>query len=351
MKTNKISVILSVLLAAALALSMVCSIGMFVGVKSMMRENRNAVREAEEAANTPEESSKAAGKTENAEGAEEGTVQKDGTVEKEKILSYFGKDGEGALAMFRDVFSEYIVFYDEDYRFVKINDSLKKNRLKEEGFDRDKKGFFTYREDGKSISHKGIDVSRYQGEIDWQAVKEDGVEYAIIRVGYRGYGSGEIVDDENAKANLEGANKAGVKTGVYFFSQAVSEKEAKEEAQYVLEVIKKYRMDYPVVFDTEEIVGDTSRTENLTAKERTDIAIAFCETIKDAGYTPMIYANLKWFATALEMERLEAYGKWFAYYDDTLYFPYQIDMWQYSGTGKVKGIDGDVDINISFREY
>ena len=180
----------------------------------------------------------------------------------------------------------------------------------------------------------------------WDKVKADGVEFAIIRIAYRGYGSGEIVTDEQAVANIKNATKAGVKVGVYFFSQAINEKEAEEEAEYVIDIIDKYKIEYPIVFDMEEINGDTARTDKLTKEEKTDIAIAFCEKVKEEKYTPMVYANIKWFAGYYDMKRLEAYDKWFAYYDDTLYFPYKIKMWQYTDSGKVDGIAGNVDLNI-----
>lgn len=277
--------------------------------------------------------------------------EKEDVVSKEVIKSYFGEKGEGTLSLLRDTFTDSVVFYDGNYRFVDINPTLEKNELDLKGFGRDEKNFMTYKENGEITSHKGIDVSVYQGDIDWKKVAADGIEYAIIRVGYRGYGTGKLVEDDKARQNLQRANDVGIKIGVYFFTQAISEKEAVEEAEFVHEIIKDYKIDYPVVFDTEAISGDTARTDELTASERTDVTVAFCEKIQELGYTPMVYANIKWFTTALEMERLEKYDKWFAYYDSELYFPYKINMWQYSDEGNVDGISGKVDMNISFVEY
>lgn len=349
MKKRDIIAMISV--AIVLLAIVICNIGMFLSVRSMTKRLEASDKEVQQAANEPEEKLPGNWEPTDDENAGGENTPADDMIKKADVKAYFDADGKGTLAMLRDFFPEYVIFRDVDYQFVEIKDSLKKNSFVQKNFIRDDKGFLTYQEKNTIISYKGIDVSRYQGNINWKEVKEDEIDYAMIRLGYRGYGTGQIVEDECAKANLAGANEAGIKAGVYFFSQAVTKEEAVEEAEYVLDMIKKYKIDYPVVFDTEEISGDTSRTETLTAKERTDIAIAFCERIKDAGYTPMIYANIKWFTTALELERLEAYDKWFAYYDDVLYFPYHICMWQYADSGKVAGIAGNVDINISFQDY
>ncbi len=328
--------ILTAIIAIVLVAVMLCNVGMYISVKNMTKDD-----EKSQEVNAPvTEETQAAEATDNDSGE---------MVSKDSIKAYFGEDGEGTLAMLRNTFKENIVYYDGQYRFADINTSLKQNELVKENFGLDENNFITYSESGKVISKKGIDVSKYQGDIDWKKVKADGIDYAIIRVGYRGYGSGLIVEDENAKTNMKNANAAGVKIGVYFFSQAINEKEAVEEAEYVAKIIKKYDIDYPVVFDTEEISGDTSRTEELSVEDRTDITIAFCDKIEELGYKPMVYANIKWFVTALDMARLEKYDKWYAYYDSKLYFPYKISMWQYSDSGDVDGISGNVDMNISFE--
>ena len=157
--------------------------------------------------------------------------------------------------------------------------------------------------------------------------------------------------DETAIQNIEGALGAGIKVGVYFFSQAITIEEAVEEAEFVIDKIKAYDITYPVIYDTEEIVNDNSRAEGLSKEERTEIAIAFLERVKKAGYTPVIYANLRWFTMYLDIPKLEAYDKWYAYYDKELYFPYRISMWQYTESGQVAGIEGSVDLNISFKDW
>jgi len=205
--------------------------------------------------------------------------------------------------------------------------------------------------DGKTVTKQGIDVSSFQGEIDWQKVKEDGIDFAIIRLGYRGYGTGKMVLDDYFEANINGALDAGLEVGVYYFSQAISEEEAVEEAQVVLENIKNYHLTYPIIYDAEEIVTDEARTDGLTVHQLTDNAIAFCEYIEAAGYQSMIYSNKRWLLTKLDLERLIDYDIWFAGYINIPEYPYDFKMWQYSESGSVNGIDGNVDMNISFIDY
>jgi len=212
-------------------------------------------------------------------------------------------------------------------------------------------GRYEYIEDGEVVSICGIDVSKYQGEIDWKKVKASGVEYAIIRLGYRGMNEGTLELDPYYFDNIKEAAEAGVKVGVYFFSQAKNQKEAVEEAEFVLENMKDYEITYPVVFDTEEVTTYAARANGLSRAERTDCCIAFCEKIKEAGYTPMIYANTRYMVMGLELERLGDYDKWFAYYGSSHIFPYEYTMLQYSDTGRVPGIDGAVDLDVSFVDY
>lgn len=212
-------------------------------------------------------------------------------------------------------------------------------------------GRYEYIEDGNVVSICGIDVSKYQGDIDWEQVKASGVEYAIIRLGYRGMNEGTLELDPYYFDNVKEAAAAGVKIGIYFFSQAKNTEEAVEEAEFVLQHIQEYAITYPVVFDTEEVTTYDARANGLSRTERTDCCIAFCEKIKEAGYTPMIYANTRYMVMGLELERLNEYDKWFAYYGSSHIFPYEFTMLQYSDTGRVPGIDGDVDLDVSFVDY
>ena len=201
---------------------------------------------------------------------------------------------------------------------------------------------------GNKVSKNGIDVSKYNGEIDWKKVKEAGIEYAIIRIGYCGSTTGGLVIDEFFKKNMEGATENGIDIGVYFFTQAISEEEGIEEADFVLDAIEPYNIKYPVVLDVETLEG---RTDELDAKTRTDAAIAFLDRIQGAGYTPMIYGNLMGLLYMLETDRIEGYEKWFAYYHYPDYYPYEYSIWQYTDKGTVPGISGKVDINICMKEY
>ncbi|MBD5395406.1 MAG: hypothetical protein HDR71_14335 [Lachnospiraceae bacterium] len=259
--------------------------------------------------------------------------------------------GGTATAMLRDFFPEDVVVYaDSEYHFFPISDKLKKNSYVIDNFKQLENGQVEYVDDTDVVlSKKGIDVSRYQGSIDWQKAASDGVEYAFIRAGIRGSTEGKLVEDERFKANVEEALENDIQAGVYFFTQAITEDEAVEEAEFVLDLIEPYDITYPVVLDFEEVTSSDARTADLTKEENTKIAIAFCETIKNAGYTPMIYGNLKSFLIMLDMEQLEEYEKWFAYYSTPVYFPYEFSVWQYSSKGSVNGIKTDVDMNICMK--
>ena len=215
-----------------------------------------------------------------------------------------------------------------------------------------KNGYPCYTDkDGKVISKLGIDVSEYQNPVNWQQVKYAGVEYAMIRVGYRGYGEeGRLVEDAMFRSHMEGAVAAGLEVGVYFFSQAINEKETLEEVQFVLDRIKEYPVTYPVVYDTEEIKDDVARTDNLTEEQFTQNCITFCDAIREAGYDTMIYANMKWMAFTLDMRKLTEYEKWYADYEPVPQCPYEFSMWQYTETGQLPGIEGNVDLNLWFEE-
>lgn len=243
---------------------------------------------------------------------------------------------------------EFVDVYGEQYE-AELLPELPKceydyDRLTEEN------GFKYYLDEkGEKCSKTGIDVSEYQPEVDWEKVKESGVDFVMVRLGYRGYAeAGRLVEDPYFRSHIEGALAAGLETGVYFFSQAVTEEEALEEAAFVLERIKKYKVTYPVVFDTEEIKFDVARTDHLSGEQFTENCMVFCDKIKEAGYDTMIYANMKWLAFTLDMTRLTDYDIWYADYEPAPQNPYHIAMWQYTETGQVAGIDGNVDINLLF---
>ena len=203
----------------------------------------------------------------------------------------------------------------------------------------------------KAGTMPGIDVSYYQGNIDWEKVKASGIEFAIIRLGYRGYGQeGKLVEDKLAFQNLQGALDAGLKVGVYFFSQAITVEEALEEADFVLERIKDYDITMPVVYDWEFVAADEARTANMDPRILTDCYLAFCGRITEAGYTPMVYFNTHLSRTMLYLTELEEYPFWLALYSDRMTFPYRFEMWQYTDSGRVPGIEGNVDLNLMFTD-
>ncbi len=196
----------------------------------------------------------------------------------------------------------------------------------------------------------GVDVSQYQGEVDWQAVADFGVEFAILRLGYRGYGEeGTVNLDETFHQNMEGAKAAGLEVGVYFFSQATSVWEAKEEAYFVLEHLEGYSLDLPVVFDWEFITHtSSSRTAGQSGRSITLYAQVFCDEIEREGYQPAVYFNQDLGYLYLDLSELSDYPFWLASYRDVPTFHYHFDIWQYSHTGTVDGIEGAVDLNLKF---
>ena len=193
----------------------------------------------------------------------------------------------------------------------------------------------------------GIDVSKYQSSIDWEQVKTAGVKFVIIRIGYRGYGSGALVLDPMFEQHFTNARNAGLKVGVYFFSQAVNENEAREEAQGCAYVLNGRKLDYPIYFDTEASGGKNGRADGLGVEDRTKCAIAFCEEVKAQGYKPGVYASTLWFRQRVDLSRLTGYSIWNAHYG-VASSPISCDMWQGSCTARIPGYGGQIDVNISY---
>jgi len=194
----------------------------------------------------------------------------------------------------------------------------------------------------------GIDVSKWNGEIDWDKVKKAGVEFAIVRAGYRGSSTGSLIEDPYFHINMKAAAVSGVPTGVYFFTQAVNEVEAVEEASAVLKLISEYKLDYPIYIDTEG-AGGNGRADGLDPETRTLVCEAFCRTISNAGYDAGVYASRNWLNNNLKTERLEQYQTWLAEYRSVPLYQGYYEMWQYTSKGKVDGIEGNVDLNIRYE--
>ena len=194
----------------------------------------------------------------------------------------------------------------------------------------------------------GIDISKHNGNIDWNAVKNSGVQYVILRCGYRGSASGVLVEDQKFKSNIQGATAAGLKVGIYFFSQAVNEVEAVEEASMTLSLIKNYRITYPVYIDVESANG---RADGISKAARTSVINAFCQTIRNSGYTPGLYANKNWLTEKINTGALGGCKIWLAQYVAAPTYAGRYEMWQYSSRGSIAGIKGNVDLNISYMGY
>ena len=222
----------------------------------------------------------------------------------------------------------------------------------EDHYYQDENGFRYVKDDnGKIISRMGVDVSKHKGSIDWKKVKESGIEFAIIRVGFRGPGEGTLEPDEYAKANVEGALANGLDVGVYFYSQAITEAEAIAEADYVLNFVKDYNINWPIVFDTEYYEREGARGNTTNREQRTAVAKAFLDRIKDAGYQAMLYSSTRWSILNVNRDELADYPFWFAYYGDKPTYRFDFNIWQYTSEGTVPGIKGDCDLDLWLKPW
>lgn len=211
-------------------------------------------------------------------------------------------------------------------------------------------GYKVNYEDEHYYSQLGIDVSRHIGDIDWNRVKADGYEFAIVRLAYRTYGirSGTLNLDKNFLKNFCGAQDSGLEVGVYVYSQAINEMEAIEEADFVIDELERNHLEpeLPIVYDPESVIDDIARTDHVTPAQFTLNAIAFCKRVKERGYVPMIYANMLWEAYKLDLSRLPDIPIWYADYEEYPQTPYMFEYWQYTNEGRVDGIESPVDIDI-----
>lgn len=276
-------------------------------------------------------------------------------IPQDKRMDYSNPD---LTAMTEDAYwtfvnQRFILVYDKEgvLQWVKIDNDFGRNNYDFDSTLVDEGNFKYYTENGQITSSVGIDVSKFQGVIDWAQVKNSGVDFAFVRVGYRGYGNGAIRLDETFDYNVSEALKNDLNVGVYFYSQAISYEEGVEEAQFVLNQVKAYNINLPIVLDTEDAMDDTARTAGLTPRQRSEACRGFLETIKAAGYETMIYANLSWIALELDVSQLYGYDIWFAQYANEPRLPYEYKVWQYTAEGTVPGITQPVDLNIGFDFY
>lgn len=196
-------------------------------------------------------------------------------------------------------------------------------------------------------TRRGVDVSQYQEEVNWQEVYDAGFDFAFVRIGYRGNSTGDLYADKLAREHLAGARAAGLDVGVYFYSQAISPEEAVQEASWCLTFLEDWELELPVVFDW-EWVGSSARTAKMNRETLTACADAFCSAIEAGGYSAMLYFNSHVSQDLLDLTALQEYPFWFAQYRDALDYPHKVDLWQYTETGKVPGIRGSVDIDLMF---
>jgi len=258
------------------------------------------------------------------------------TTEEEKNLD----DGNHTLVTLRDGKTEWVAIspyltkntYDLT-KFVMSNDVMK------------------YIDDGKTKSFFGTDISKYQGTVNFTQLKNAGVDFVMLKVGGRGYGSGVVTLDENFATNIENAAAAGLDIGLYFYSQAINTQEAIDEANIVLASIGEYVIKYPIAFDMEFVDNDTARIEGLSKADKTTIAKAFMDTISAAGYRTMLYGNKEWLIKEIDLTKLSGYEIWLSQAASVPDYPYKYSMWQYSTSGNVSGINGYANLNICFIDY
>lgn len=253
---------------------------------------------------------------------------------------------EGKKFLFRDVFGN-------EFKTV-INPKVPEPEVKKEQFKLNGTKMTFVPESSTAGSpyymiRLGVDISRHDGEVDWKKLKKDGIEFVILRCGYRGYQSGKLKADENFQANIKGALEAGLDVGVYIFSQAASEKEALEEAALCLEQIRGHKITLPVFYDPEIIRDDPARSDNISGEQFTKNAVAFCEAIKKAGFIPGVYSNMLWEAYEFDMSIIKDYVIWYADYEPQPQTPYNYEFWQYAEK------DGDIkapyDMDIQVIKY
>ena len=274
----------------------------------------------------------------------------------QEILDYIKEgmsDGSrGPFDSVRKLFpDDIIVFYEGSYIFQPIDEAIPRHTFSAEDFKTGPDGFVEYTGTDMNVrTFKGIDVSQHQGNIDWRRVAESGVKFAMIRVGFRGWGiTGSLNVDETFEQNITGAYENGIAVGVYWFPASLDTYEAEEEAEFVLETIEPYRdmITYPVVLDLELPETTQSRVYGQPKEQVTDNALAFLKKIEDAGYEAMVYGNMTTFVVMTQPARLTDYKTWVAWYEVPQYYPYTFSMWQTSAKGRVDGVPTEVDLDIA----
>ncbi len=234
--------------------------------------------------------------------------------------------------------------------WVSINQYLARNNYDYSGLVY-QRPLMKYYENNTRVSYAGVDISKTQDYVDFLELRRAGIDFVMLRLGQRGYSSGEITMDEYFMDNLKRASEAGLDVGVYFFSQAVTVEEAEEEAQFVIDTLSENKIQYPVVFAMDSIPNEVSRIDSLDKMERTNIALAFMDKIRENGYFPMIYGDKEWLIQKMSLGSMIGYDVWLSQEKDIPDYPYQFVMWQYTTHGSIAGIAGDANLNICFIDY
>lgn len=275
--------------------------------------------------------------TEKAEREKENERQKE-----EELLNDPATDGKHTLITNRDGTEEWVLISPyltkNTYDFTKMED---------------KAGLKRYMENGRKTSYVGVDISKHTGKVYFPSLKAAGVDYVMIRLGSRGYTTGQITLDENFKENIEGAIEAQLDVGIYFYSQAVSQDEAVQEANFVVQNLEPYRahVKYPVAFNMGFVSNDKSRIEGLGREDKTAVTVSFLDAVRAAGYVPMIYGDKEWLIKEVDLTKLQDYDVWLSQEEEIPDYPYRYAMWQYNTDGVLNGIDGGADLNICFVSY
>lgn len=275
--------------------------------------------------------------TEKAEREKEAERQKE-----EELQNDPATDGKHTLITNRDGSEEWVL----------ISPYLTKNTFDFTKME-DKAGLKRYMENGRKTSYVGVDISKHTGEVYFPSLKAAGVDYVMIRLGSRGYSTGQITLDENFKENIEGAIEAQLDVGIYFYSQAITQDEAVQEANFVVQNLQPYKANikYPVAFNMGFVSNDDSRIEGLSRDDKTAVTVSFLEAVRAAGYVPMIYGDKEWLIKEVDLTKLQDYDVWLSQEEEIPDYPYRYAMWQYNTDGVLNGIDGGADLNICFVSY
>lgn len=291
----------------------------------------------EEAADTAESVTAKNPYTEKAEREKEEERQKEEEAQNDPAT-----DGKHTLITNRDGSEEWVL----------ISPYLTKNTFDFTKME-DKAGLKRYMENGRKTSYVGVDISKHTGKVYFPSLKAAGVDYVMIRLGSRGYSTGQITLDENFKENIEGAIEAGLDVGIYFYSQAISQDEAVQEANFVVQNLEPYRahVKYPIAFNMGFVSNDKSRIEGVSREDKTAVTVSFLDAVRAAGYVPMVYGDKEWLLKEVDLAKLQDYDVWLSQEEEIPDYPYRYAMWQYNTDGVLNGIDGGADLNICFVNY